>query len=66
MKMLTYSDLAKLLGMSTEALRMRVSRNPDQYPPMIKLGSRTVRFEEGTVERWVKAKNARGERLFPS
>jgi predicted DNA-binding transcriptional regulator AlpA len=65
MKMLTYSDLAKLLGLSTEALRMRISRNPEQYPPSIKLGTRTVRFEEGTVERWVKAKNAKGEKLFP-
>ena len=63
MRLLNYHELAAKLGMTTDALRIRISRNPDDYPPKIKIG-RSVRFEEGTVEAWIKSKNARGERYF--
>lgn len=63
-RFITIAELAALLGVTTEAMRLRLGRNPDDYPPKIKLGARTVRFDAATVERWMKARNAKGEKLY--
>lgn len=62
MTYLKYSELAEILGVTTEALRQRVRRAPDEYPPPVHLGKRTVRFAKSTVDTWLAAKNIRGTR----
>lgn len=61
--LLTYEDLAEILQVSPLTLRSWKSRSPEQLPPSVQLGRR-VRFHPDTVDRWLKAKDARGQKLF--
>jgi excisionase family DNA binding protein len=63
LKLLTYEDLAEVLNLPISTVRTWGSLEPDKLPPRMKLG-RNVRFHPDTVENWIKAKNAQGQRLF--
>lgn len=62
-KLLTYEDLAEILSMSPSTLKTWASRKPESLPPMIKLG-KSIRFHPDTVERWIKAKDAKGQKFY--
>ena len=62
--LITLVHLADMLGLTPKALRQRLYRNPDDYPPVVSLGPRTRRFDKDTVDRWLRAKNAKGHKLF--
>lgn len=64
-KLLTYSDLAEILATPVNTLKDWGCRAPENLPPKIKLG-RNVRFHPETVANWIKAKDAKGQRLFGS
>ena len=62
--MLTYEDLAGVLSMPINTVRNWGSNTPEKLPPKMKIGSRNVRFHPDTVAAWLKAKDARGHKLF--
>lgn len=63
LKLLTLEDLAEILQMSPHTLQSWRTRAPDLLPPSVQIG-RNVRYHPDTVERWMKAKDAKGQRLF--
>ena len=61
--LLTYDDLAAVLQTTPLAVRKLRSRSPERLPPAVLVG-RNVRFHPDTVEGWLRAKDAKGQRLF--
>jgi predicted DNA-binding transcriptional regulator AlpA len=62
-KLLTYDDLAELLGLSPGTVKVWGSTAPDKLPPRMNIGRR-VRFHPDTVANWMKAKDAKGQKYF--
>lgn len=52
--LLTYGDVAKKLGVSSAVVRKWVER---KLIPHLRLGDRTVRFDEKDLDDWIKARS---------
>ena len=52
-RLLTYQELAKLLGIKVNTLYTLVSQ---RRIPHVRIGSRLVRFDRRQIERWLTAK----------
>lgn len=61
--LLTLKDLSGVLQIPEATLRNWFYRYPDKLPPFMRIG-RSVRFHPETVAKWIKAKDARGQKLF--
>jgi predicted DNA-binding transcriptional regulator AlpA len=62
--LLTYEDLAEVLSIPINTIKTWGSSFPDKLPPKMKIGGRNVRFHPDTVNAWLKAKDAQGQKLF--
>lgn len=62
-RLLTYQDLSDKTQIPVSTLKTWASRSPDSLPPRVKIG-RMIRFHEDTVDRWLKAKDAKGQKLY--
>lgn len=62
-RLLTSEDLSEVLGIPVSTIRTWHLRSPDKLPPCVKLG-RLTRYHPDTVQGWLKAKDAKGQRLF--
>lgn len=57
-KLVNYTDIARLLGISRRHLIARVSKQPDFPKPTLKVSPRTVWWNEKDIWEWA-AKRAR-------
>ena len=62
-RLLTYQDLSEIMSVPVSTLKTWSVKDPESLPPRVKVG-RLVRFHSDTVERWLKAKDAKGQKLY--